>query len=85
MIKLDVAAYGNHCDACPARNYSTEQFPVIPAMIYALSIGVGYRQPSYLCPDCLAKVRALLGVRIGTTPCDRGTVEMLEAMREDDA
>ena len=24
----------------------------------------GYRQPSHLCPDCLAKLRAVLGVEI---------------------
>lgn len=43
----------------------------VATAIYRLTIGVGYRQPTFLCPDCLAKLRAVLGVSSGITACNR--------------
>ena len=81
-IKLDITKGDNVCDTCPAANFKidaamAERFgttPVeYPAAIYALTIGAGYRQPSYLCPDCLGRLRDVLGVRVfsGNAPCAR--------------
>ena len=68
-ITLGIAASGHECDTCPARNYVHVLFKNVPrTIIYTLTIGAGYRQPSYLCPDCLAKLRGVLGVEIDRKP-----------------
>lgn len=68
-IRLDIATGDHSCDTCLNANHSCEH----PAAIYALTIGAGYRQPSYLCPDCLGRLRDVLGVRVfsGIAPCAR--------------
>lgn len=60
-IRLDVAAGNAVCDTCDARNYYSDHEPRVPTAIYALHIGAGYRQPSHLCPDCLFRLRSVLG------------------------
>lgn len=62
-ITLDIAPYGHECECCQNANYRRPGFtePEYPCAIYALTIGAGYRQPSYLCPNCLATLRITLG------------------------
>jgi len=64
-ITLDVAPYGHECDTCQQANYRRPgmEDPRFPCLIYALTIGAGYRQPSYLCPNCLNILRLTLGVK----------------------
>lgn len=64
-IRLDVAERNAQCDTCPARNFGPE--PV--TTIYTLYIGAGYRMPAFVCPDCRAKVAAVLGVEIRGGEC----------------
>ena len=60
-IRLDVASGIARCDTCPARNFVDPAEPGYPTAIYALHIGAGYRQPSHLCPDCLFRLRSVIG------------------------
>ena len=60
-IRLDMASGTARCDTCGARNFTDPAEPGYPTAIYALYIGAGYRQPSHLCPDCLDKLRLVLG------------------------
>ena len=60
-IRLDVASGIARCDTCGARNFTDPAEPGYPTAIYALHIGAGYRQPSHLCPDCLDRLRRVLG------------------------
>lgn len=62
-IKLDIATGRHECDACLNANFTREGsgLPEHPCAIYALTIGEGYRQPSYLCPNCLSVLRVMLG------------------------
>lgn len=50
-IILDVAPAGHDCDTC------------LNAASWALTIGAGYRQPSYLCSDCVARLRFAIDPR----------------------
>ena len=72
-IRLDICTEPALCDTCTAHNEAMQrlrdEFDGPPAAIYRLTIGAGYRQPGYLCPDCLAKLRAVLGVEIRTAKC----------------
>ena len=72
-IRFDVASGIARCDTCASKNFHDPgECPSYLTVIYALTIGAGYRQPSYLCPDCLNRLRNVLGVEIGATvpgPC----------------
>lgn len=80
-IRLDICTEAAECDTCPACNPEMarlwdEANPSVgavqhPAAIYRLTIGAGFRQPSFLCPDCLALLRKVLGVSSGITVCNR--------------
>ena len=63
-IRLNLAPSKARCDTCLACNYFDDETHEIPAAIYELHIGAGFRQPSYLCPDCLNRLRELLGREI---------------------
>lgn len=75
-MRLDIMTGPAECDTCPTVNPEmAREFPRrvtyrAPGAIYALAIGAGYRQPTFLCPDCLAKLRAVLGVEIRTAVCN---------------
>lgn len=80
-IKLDLAPYGHECDTCQNANYRRPGMsePRFTCAIYALTIGAGYRQPSYLCPDCLDLLRATLGVGNIQRTYDAATIATNEA------
>jgi len=61
-IRLNVAASKARCDTCGNRNFHDDSDDMRhPSAIYELHIGAGYRQPSYLCPNCLGVLRVLVG------------------------
>ena len=62
-ITLDIAKGDHECDVCLNANFRREGsgVPQTPCVIYALTIGAGFHQPSYLCPNCIGVLRFIIG------------------------